>query len=225
MYKKVQNIAKKTIYYLSRKIKPGMTEKEISLLSDNYMKKKGIKSFWYHGVGSLVLVGNRTLLSISGKEYKPTKKKVNTTSLVTVDLSPELDSYWGDFARSFPIENGKVKLKPKCKIFAEGIHAEEELHQFFCKIIKPEMEFGQAFDILNNKIKEMQFINLDFHGNLGHTIEKDIDDRIYIEKGCKTKFKDVKYFTFEPHIKKNKSKCGFKKEDIYYFSKEKLKKL
>ena len=64
-------------------------------------------------------------------------------------------------------------------------------------------------------IKEYGFINLDFLGNLGHSIVNRSEDRIYIEKGNKTKLIDVNYFTFEPHISVLNSKYGYKKENIY----------
>ena len=50
-------------------------------------------------------------------------------------------------------------------------------------------------------------------------------DRIYIEKGNKTKLGDVKYFTFEPHIAFPDSKYGYKKENIYYFDENGLMEL
>jgi methionine aminopeptidase len=180
MYTKVQKIAKETIEHLSKKITSGMSEKEIADISNEFMKSKGVQSFWYHGVGSLVLVGKRTLISISGRDYYPSNEKVKDVDLVTIDLSPELNGCWGDYARSFTIENGKVVTNPKNKILAEGIQAEDKIHEFFINTITPDMEFGDAFNILNKKIKEMGFINLDFLGNLGHSIEKNIDDRIYV---------------------------------------------
>ena len=48
---------------------------------------------------------------------------------------------------------------------------------------------------------------------------------IYIEKGNKTKLGDVNYFTFEPHISVHGSKYGYKREDIYYFDNNTIKKL
>ena len=70
---------------------------------------------------------------------------------------------------------------------------------------------------MNEFIVENEFVNLDFMGNLGHSIVKTKGDRIYIEKENKTKIGDVKYFTFEPHIAFPDSKYGYKKENIYYF--------
>ena len=62
-------------------------------------------------------------------------------------------------------------------------------------------------------------------GNLGHSIVKDKNDRVYTEKGNTQKNGDVKYFTFEPHISIPGSKYGFKKENIYYFENGKLVEL
>ena len=69
------------------------------------------------------------------------------------------------------------------------------------------------------------FLNLEWAGSLGHSIVKNKNDRIYIEKGNKAKLSAVKMFTFEPHIGMPGSKYGYKREDIYYFEDGKLKKL
>ena len=64
---------------------------------------------------------------------------------------------------------------------------------------------------------ENGFVNLDFMGNLGHSIVKNKNDRVYTEKGNTQRISEVKYFTFEPHISIPGSKYGYKKENIYYF--------
>jgi len=78
---------------------------------------------------------------------------------------------------------------------------------------------------MNEFIVENGFVNLDFMGNLGYSIVKTKGDRIYIEKGNKAKLGDVKYFTSEPHIAFLDSKCGYKKENIYYFDENGLMEL
>jgi len=224
-YKRVQSIAKETIDFLKEKVTTGITECEIADLANNYMKKKGVNSFWYHGVGTLVLIGKRTTLSISGRNYEPDKIRVRTNDLVTVDLSPKLNGYWGDLARTFIIQNGRVVETPQKNTVIEGIEFEDYLHNFFRKNIKPEMTFNEMYHLVNNQIKSKGFVNLDFKGNLGHTIEKEMNKRVYIEKDCMTKFSECDLFTFEPHIKKMNGQLGFKREDIYYFSKGKLQVL
>lgn len=58
---------------------------------------------------------------------------------------------------------------------------------------------------------------MDFLGNLGHSIVKNRNDRVYTEKGNRKRLSDVKMFTFEPHIGIPDSRYGYKREDIYYF--------
>ena len=106
-YQAVQKIAKDTMEHVASFISEGVSEYEIAEDADEFMLRKGA-SFWYHGVGSLVLVGERTVLSVSGRDYEPANFRVGNEDLVTVDLGPQIDSYWGDFARSFVIGNGRV---------------------------------------------------------------------------------------------------------------------
>ena len=63
----------------------------------------------------------------------------------------------------------------------------------------------------------MGYMNLDFRGNLGHTIEKHLNDRRYIEANNETLLGDCNMFTFEPHIRQTNDTWGFKMENIYYF--------
>lgn len=102
---------------------------------------------------------------------------------------------------------------------------EQYLHKLLIENVTVNMTFEELFYYINDIISEHGFINLDFAGNLGHSIVENKDDRIYIEKGNKAKLSEVKMFTFEPHISTPDSKYGYKREDIYYFKKGKLVKL
>ncbi len=223
-YQKVQSIAKETIEFLESFIKQGMTEKEIREAAESFLHKKGISSFWYYDIGAFVFTGERTTKSISGREYQPTDEKVQSEDLVTVDLSPEIRGIWGDFARSFVIADGKVAKAEQSNSpeIIQGIKAEEMLHKRFQEFLREDMSFEEACAEMNLFIKSFGFENLDFKGNLGHSIERNLKDRIYIEPGNKTKFKEVNLFTFEPHIRKKDGRYGFKREDVYYFSEGKL---
>ncbi|MBI2638431.1 aminopeptidase P family protein [Candidatus Peregrinibacteria bacterium] len=226
-YKEVQLIAKETIEFLKSFIKEGFSAKEIKDAAEKFMNEKGVNSFWYYNIGAFVFVGEETTISISGRQYQASDTKVQPSDLVTVDLSPELNGYWGDFARSFIVENGKVIESEFSKLpeIVEGIEAEKQLHEQFQSFINENTSFEEAYTKMNLLINELGFENLDFNKNLGHSIVKHKDDRIYIEAGNKSTFKDVDLFTFEPHIKKKKGKYGFKHENIYYFDKGKLEVL
>jgi len=230
-HQKAQKIAKMTMRHLKGYIKEGMNEADIAKEAENFMRKKGA-GFWYHMVGAVVLAGDRTMLSVSGKDYAPTDRKVSRIDLVTIDLSPEIKGCWGDYARSFAVTDGVVKdtaysnnLAGLRKELAEGIDMENILHNWIMRKIKsgPEITFEgiylgarQQADLLGYKI-------LDFRGNVGHTIERELDDRVYIEEGCERRVSDTGLFAFEPHLGKNG--YGFKREDIYYFSGGKLERL
>lgn len=106
-----------------------------------------------------------------------------------------------------------------------GLITEEYLHDVMCKFVTPKITFEELYYHLNSIIIEKGYINLDFIGNLGHSIAKRKEDRIYIEKGNTARLVDVSYFTFEPHISVQGSKYGYKKENIYYFDNVELKEL
>ena len=78
---------------------------------------------------------------------------------------------------------------------------------------------------INNIIEKNGYINLDFMRNLGHSIERQKNDRVYIEKGNKKALGDTTYFTFEPHISIPNSKYGYKRENIYYFDNDVIREL
>ena len=223
-YKTVQEIAKSTFEYLTSNIKAGMTEKQIVEMAENDMIKKGAMSFWYYDVGAFVFTGERTTLSVSGKNYTPTNKKIRLNDIITIDLSPQVEDIWGDYARTLIVQEGKVIALAGVanSEFKEGLEFEEKLHELLLKSVFPDMTFDELYILMNRYIEENSFINLDFLGNLGHSIERKMEDRLYIEGGNNSKLSDVKMFTFEPHIKKEGSKYGFKMENIYLFSGDKL---
>ena len=102
---------------------------------------------------------------------------------------------------------------------------EDKLHNELIEFVKMETTFEELYYHINQLILKEGFINLDFMGNLGHSIVKDKNERVYTEKGNTQMISDVKYFTFEPHISIPNSKYGFKKENIYYFENGKLVEL
>ncbi|MBP7901565.1 MAG: aminopeptidase P family protein [Spirochaetes bacterium] len=214
--KAVQDIAKETIAYLSSIIIPGITERDIKVSAENFMIKQGIESFWYYDVGALVFTGHRTLLSISGKDYSPSDVKVHQEDVVTVDLSPCIGNSWGDYSRTFIIGS-----RNNCREISFLNH----LHSLLCSSVKTSITFHELYLIINEEITSCGFENLDFKSNLGHTIENDINKRIYIEKNCNTRINDVELFTFEPHIRSAGGQYGFKMENIYFMTGNNLTEL
>lgn len=208
----VQNIALKVLREIQSFITAGKTEKDIADECKKLLLQSGINQTWYHGIFALVQVGSNSTLSISGRNYIPSNLEVCDGDIVTIDLSPSLDGYWGDCARSYGVNN--IHLE-------EGIFIEKELHRIFQSIISPQMTMHDAYVQMNAEIINMGYENLDFQQNLGHSIEKKLEDRLYIEQGNNETFENIIAFTFEPHIRKIGGKDGFKYENIYYFENNK----
>lgn len=219
-YREVQKIAKDTIVYIKNEIRPGMSLIEVRRLCEEKMLSLGADSFWYWDVGAFVFSGDETTESVSGREYVTSDRMISKNDIITIDLSPQSKDTWGDYARTIIIENSKVVQNYEDitnEEWKKGVLMEERLHDEMKSFVTPDTTFEQLYYHMNEFIRDNGYINLDFMGNLGHSIVRRKDDRIYIEKGNNTKLKDVAFFTFEPHISIEGSKYGYKRENIYFF--------
>ena len=219
-YRSVQDMNRKTISYLTEHIAAGMTLCEVRNLCEEYLKGLGADSFWYYGVGAFVFSGEDTAVSFSGREYVTPETVIRENDIITVDLSPQRDMIWGDHARTVIVEDGRA-VRDETEImndeWKEGVCVEKELHEQMKRFVSPETTFEELYEAMNGAINEKGYVNLDFNGNLGHTIVKNRDERIYIERGNLVRLGEVSMFTFEPHIALTGGRYGYKREDIYYF--------
>ena len=226
-YKQMQKIAKDAMTYARCHIKSGMNLLDIRKMCENKMLELGADSFWYWNVGAFVFAGDDTTISVSGVEYKTADRIIEENDIITIDLSPQNKDIWGDYARTIVIQDGKVVELSDIsnEEWRNGLLMEEFLHNELFNFVTTKTTFEELYFHMNRVIEEKGFINLDFLGNLGHSIVKHKNDRMYIEKGNKTYLSDAEYFTFEPHISVKDSKYGYKKENIYYFKNGKLTEL
>ena len=227
-YSQIQQTAKQTIAYIKKIIKPGMKLFDIRKLCEEKLLELGADSFWYWDVGAFVFAGDETTVSVSGKQYVTSDKIIENNDIITIDLSPQVGNIWGDYARTIIVENGEVVDDIELiqnQEWKGGLKMEEKLHAELFRFVTKETTFEELYYHMNEFIVENGFVNLDFMGNLGHSIVKVKSDRIYIEKGNKEKLVAMNYFTFEPHIAFPDSKYGYKKENIYYFDETRLVEL
>lgn len=227
-YSQIQLAAKQTIEYIKNTIKSGMNLLEIRKFCEEKLLELGADSFWYWDVGAFVFAGDETTVSVSGKQYVTSDRVIGNNDIITIDLSPQAGDIWGDYARTIIVENGMVVEDIgliENQEWKSGLQMEEKLHAELLRFATKETTFEELYYHMNGLIVENGFVNLDFMGNLGHSIVKTKGDRVYIEKGNMTKLGDVKYFTFEPHIAFPDSKYGYKKENIYYFDENGLMEL
>lgn len=224
----IQELNRQTIDYAISKIKVGMSLIELRELCEQFMLNNGADSFWYYNVGAFIFSGDETTISISGRKYKTSNKCIEANDIITIDLSPQSNKVWGDYARTIVLENGEVVnniSKIKNSEWRNGLQTELLLHRKLIDFVNIDTTFNELYCYINQVISESGYINLDFLGNLGHSIEKSKVKRKYIEKGNNKKLSDVQFFTFEPHISIPHSKYGYKMENIYYFENGRLKEL
>ncbi|MBD5469672.1 MAG: aminopeptidase P family protein [Lachnospiraceae bacterium] len=227
-YQEVQNIARQTMHYIRQVIKPDMNLKQIRQLCEDKMLELGADSFWYWDIGAFCFAGEETTVSVSGKKYVTSDRRIQENDIITIDLSPQSNNIWGDYARTIILENGQVveELSDiQNEEWRKGLQMEEMLHAEMKKYVRPETSFEALYHYINELIRQRGYENLDFMGNLGHSIVKNKEERIYIEEGNQSKLSDVSFFTFEPHIRMQNSVYGFKKENIYYFNGSELLEL
>jgi Xaa-Pro aminopeptidase len=217
-YKEVQLIAEQIMSEVPTCIEVGKTEMDISNACLDLIKAANITDFWYYNTPVIVAVGSHTSISLSGKNYVPDATCVKENDLITVDLSIAIDHHWGILAKSFAIEEGEVKhdqFKDQHTLHLQ--RSSHSLHEYLMQYIKPDMTYHEVYHAFNTKTLELGVEHLDFKKNFGHSVEKNLDDRIYIADGVYEKIKSDTLFSFEPHLKMQTSAFGFKSADIYYF--------
>lgn len=224
-YRRVQSIAKSVLASLAASITSADTERSIAGRATSLLATFGVRETWYHDCPALVLSGSRSCLSVSGREYQPSEEVMGPTNLVTVDLSPSRAGVWGDCARSFFVEGGACVDVPTNPEFVRGAHVQRELHASVLAFATPATTFRELFEFSNALIESSGFENLDFLGNVGHSIESTLADRRYVEAGNDQRLGSVRLFTFEPHIRTAGGSWGFKHENIYYFAGNELQEL
>ncbi|MBI3284939.1 MAG: aminopeptidase P family protein [Burkholderiales bacterium] len=216
-HRKAQQAAKTVLARLPCMITPEDTEHSIACKAREMLCAAGYAETWYYQCQALVLLGSRSCISVSGKDYQANHEKVGHANLITIDLSPTLGNYWGDCARSFVMEDGKVTATPQALEFKNGLHFLDRLHQEILKLLKPQTSFGQLFEWANVRIRESGFVNLDYRGNVGHSIAGSREERQFIEADNPVRLGDVPFFSFEPFVRLKGGKWGFKHEDIFFF--------
>lgn len=221
----VQQIAKRAMEATRAALRPGQTLAQVREDCETRLLELGADSFWYWNIGAFVFAGSGTARSVSGRDYETPDYVLGEQELLTLDLSPQRQGIWGDFARTLIIEDGVPLEDPLDSSNAEwrsGVLMEQSLHAQLCEMAVPSMTFEELAGLMSEHIADLGYENLDFLGNLGHSIATQSSDRMYIEPGNQARLDSVDFFTFEPHIRRLNGIFGYKHEDIYCFDEGRL---
>ncbi len=217
-HRAVQSAAKSALADLATQISPVDTEESIAATAYRELCRLGFPDTWYYNCPAFVLAGSRSCESISGRAYIAGREPIGAHNLVTVDLSPVHNGHWGDCARSFYVEDGRVTSTPASPELANGQRFLKALHADMQQTVHPDMTFRELFEWTNQCIAADGFENLDFLGNVGHSIATRREDRQYIEAENNVPLSAVPFFTFEPHVREVGGHWGFKHENIFFFN-------
>jgi len=224
-----QEIAIACLKHMKTYLRPGLSREEIHEECARYMTKLGSEGWWIHNDPALILFGRHT--AYSGREDPALLfegMKVEENDLITIDVAPMIKNGWGDMARSFIMEKGKIIdwETSENEEIVEGMKLEHELHKLFIDSVNKDMTFSDLHKIINSFLLTRGYRNLDYHGNFGHTIENDPGDRVTIDKD--THINIVAYdkpITFEPHICKMDGTLGIKYENMYAYIDGKMRRI
>jgi len=224
---KAQDIARACLEHMKTFLRPGLDREDIHEECARYMTALGSQRWWIHDDPALILFGDMT--AYSGREDPSPRfkgKTVQNNDLITIDVAPTVGSGWGDLARSFVMEDGKIVdwEASRNDEIREGMTLEMRLHRLFVDSVNEHMSFEMLHDLVESVVAKAGYRNLDYHGNYGHTIENDQKDRVTIDKGVDVNIASYnKPITFEPHICKKDGSLGIKHEIMYVFYEGKMR--
>jgi len=216
-----QEIARDCLEYMKGYLKTGMDQKQIHQACEEKMLEKGSQGWWIHNDPALILFGDLT--TYSGHEDPASLyagKTVAENDLISIDVAPMIEKGWGDLARSFIMEKGKIVDWKDCHNheIIDGMKMEAKLHRLFQEYVDENTTFSDLYHFIHRQLEKDGYYNCDYHDNFGHTIEKDQKDRITIADGVDLKIAAYnKPIPFEPHICKIDGHYGLKHENMYVY--------
>jgi Xaa-Pro aminopeptidase len=181
---KASKLADECYKYIITKIKPGMTEKRVAKLMDEYMLSHGAT-----GLAFETIVGSGPNSSMI--HSTPSTRKIRHGDVVQLDFGCVVDGYCSDCSRVLFI--GEVKPEYK-KIYNIVLKAQKE----GIKNTKVGMTCEEVDAISRDIIKAKGY---NFKHAVGHGVGKVVHDEPTISpKNTKDKMKNNVVFTIEPGI-------------------------
>ena len=151
---KAQDIAKKCLEHMKVFLVPGLTRDQIHEECQRYMSSLGSQGWWIHNDPALILFGDLSSYSGAGlPDYG--ESRVKEDDLVSIDVAPMIQTGWGDLARSFVMEGGRIIdwKESKTQEIRQGMQMEMKLHELFVNFV----DADTAFEKLHSHIDACSF--------------------------------------------------------------------
>lgn len=184
LIRKAVEITDKTFSVLTKKVRRGMTEKEVAKLIENTMESLGAEELSFP---SIVASGKGSALP----HYRTSNKKIGYGPLL-IDMGARYKGYCGDMTRVLYVGKPTKEFKEKYELVLKTEIASIEG-------TKPNVTEEELWKIAAEKLggEPKNFINAH---SLGHGIGLDPHEAPSIWKGMKRKLKPGMVITIEPAI-------------------------
>jgi len=183
--REASRLADAAIDHICRWLKPGVTEKEIALEIEIFLRRQGADSLAFPPV---VVSGPRGSLP----HGIPTDKPVQRGELLTIDLGACLNGYCSDMTRTVAIGPASQEQK---QIYSIVLRAQQQALQG----IKPGMSGAEADALARNFIQEAGFGGNFGHG-LGHGVGMDVHEGPVLSPCSQDSLQPGMVFSVEPGI-------------------------
>lgn len=202
--KKAAKIADQAFTYIQKFIKAGVTEKDVALEMEYFMKKNGASGLSFD---TIVASGARSSLP----HGVPTDKKIENGDFVTIDFGCIYNGYCSDMTRTLVIGKCTPKMK---EIYDTVLNAQRKALESVREGISCHSLDKIARDYISSKGYGQYF----GHG-LGHGVGKMIHEDPRVSINCREILKDGMIITDEPGIY-IKNYGGVRIEDLLLVKKD-----
>lgn len=159
--KKAASIADQAFLKILQFVKPGMTEKEVGVELEYWLKRFGASGVSFP---SIVASGERSSLP----HGQPTDKVIKMGDFLTLDFGCIYNEYCSDMTRTIVMGNATEKME---KVYNIVLKAQESALKFF----KPGVTGAEVDKIARDIIKENGYGDYFGHG-LGHGVGREIHE-------------------------------------------------
>lgn len=184
--KKAVTITKKVMKWASKKLNPGVTEIEVSIMIETKLRELGSEHFDYMPI---VSSGPNSSLP----HHNSSDRKMKKGETVMFDFAAVIDGFTADITRNYSVgslENNEIKKIKKIvrKSQKEGI-----------KAVKPGITGAEIDAICRKVIIDAGYGKYFIHGT-GHGLGRDVHELPNVNKFSKSKFESGNVITVEPGI-------------------------
>ncbi len=183
--KEAQRLTDETFEHIINFIKPQMSEREIALEMEFFMRKSGSEGVAFDFI---VVSGENSSLP----HGKPTDRKIKNGDFITMDFGAVINGYRSDMTRTIAVDSVTEKQR---KVYETVLKAQEEA----IRAIKPDAKCCDIDKIARDIIDKAGFENCFGHG-LGHSLGLDIHESPACNTRDETLLQSGMIMTVEPGI-------------------------